>query len=152
MNFNIEDDIEIEEKVHNFDDVEAMSAIENEIEVMTALIKKSKGPELDFYKTKLENYSRSVAAATTKYEADALVREFETRLPDHTISLRKAREESLGDRVSLYEVHGEVVRNALRRGERLPSLQGPARIEDPLTALIKTSQSLARRMSAVRSR
>lgn len=55
MNFNIEDDIEIEEKVHNFDDVEAMSAIENEIEVMTALIKKSKGPELDFYKTKLEN-------------------------------------------------------------------------------------------------
>ena len=101
-------------------------------------------------KTKLENYSRSVAAATTKYEAEALVREFETRLPDHTISLRKAREESLGDRVSLYEVHGEVVRNALRRGERLPSLQGPARIEDPLTALIKTSQSLAR-IDAMRS-
>ncbi len=101
-------------------------------------------------KTKLENYSRSVAAATTKYEADALLKEFEARLPDHTVSLRKAREESLGDRVSLYEVHGEVVRNALRRGERLPSLQGPARIEDPLTALIKTSQSLAR-MDALRS-
>jgi hypothetical protein len=101
-------------------------------------------------KTKLENYSRSVAAATTKYEADALLKEFQTRLPDHNVSLRKAREESLGDRVSLYEVHGDVVRNALRRGERLPSLHGPARLEDPLTALIKTSQSLAR-MDALRS-
>ena len=101
-------------------------------------------------KTKLENYSRTVAAASTKYEADALLQEFQTRYPNQKITLRKAREESLADRVSLYEVHGDVVRNAMRRGERLPSLNGLAKVEDPLTALIKTSQSLAR-MDAMRS-
>jgi len=118
-----------------------IDAVPNELNVNGYLIQD---------KTKLENYSRTVAAASTKYEADALLTEFQRRYPDQKVTLRKAREESLSDRVSLYEVHGDIVRNAMRRGERLPSLNGPARIEDPLSALIKTSQSLAR-MDTMRS-
>ena len=101
-------------------------------------------------KTKLENYLRTVAAAKTKYEAEALRVEFERRYPDHEVRSREAKEDSISNNISLYEVHGDVVRNAMRRGERLPSLHGPARIEDALTALIKTSQSVAR-LDAARS-
>lgn len=101
-------------------------------------------------KTKLENYLRTVAAAKTKYEAEALRVEFERRYPDHEVRSREAKEDSISNNISLYEVHGDVVRNAMRRGERLPSLHGPARVEDALTALIKTSQSVAR-LDAARS-
>ena len=91
---------------------------------------------------KLKNYAQTIAAASTKIEIDALKKEFERRHPDFEVVARKATE-SLKDRVSLYEVHGDVVRNAMKKGEQLPSLNGLAKIEDPLTSLINTSRSLA---------
>ncbi len=91
---------------------------------------------------KLKNYSKTIAAASTKIEIDALKKEFERRHPDYEVVSRKATE-SLKDKISLYEVHGDVVRNAMKKGQQLPSLHGLAKIEDPLTSLIKSSRSLA---------
>ena len=91
---------------------------------------------------KLKNYYKTVAAASTKIEIDALKKEFERRHPDYDVVSRKATE-SLNDKISLYEVHGDVVRNAMKKGQQLPSLHGLAKIEDPLVSLIKTSRSLA---------
>jgi hypothetical protein len=42
---NTQDDIEMEETVHDNDKMVAMSVIENEMDVMKVLIKKSKGHE-----------------------------------------------------------------------------------------------------------
>lgn len=60
---NTEDDIEMEETVHDNDKMVAMSVIENEMEVMQALIKKSKGHEQEFYQDKLGSleFSKSVS-------------------------------------------------------------------------------------------
>jgi hypothetical protein len=91
---------------------------------------------------KLKNYYKTVAAASTKIEIDALKKEFERRHPDYDVVSRKATE-SLNDKISLYEVHGDVVRNAMKKGQQLPSLHGLAKIEDPLVSLIKSSRSLA---------
>lgn len=91
---------------------------------------------------KLKNYKRAVAAASTKIEIAALKKEFEQRYPDYEVRERKATE-SLNDQVSLYEVHNDVIRSAMKKGEQLPSLYGLAKIEDPLTSLIKSSRSLA---------
>jgi hypothetical protein len=91
---------------------------------------------------KLKNYSKTIAAASTKIEIEALKKEFERRHPDYDVVSRKATE-SLNDKISLYEVHGDVVRNAMKKGQQLPSLHGLAKIEDPLVSLIKSSRSLA---------
>lgn len=90
----------------------------------------------------LKNYKQAVAAASTKIEIDALKKEFEQRYPDYEVRDRKATE-SVKDQVSLYEVHNDLIRSAMKKGEQLPSLYGLAKIEDPLTSLIKSSRSLA---------
>ena len=46
---NTEDDIEMEETVHDNDKMVAMSVVENEMEVMKVMIKRSKGHEQEFY-------------------------------------------------------------------------------------------------------
>ncbi len=52
----------MEETVHDNDKMVAMSVIENEMDVMKVLIKKSKGHEQQFYHDKLESleFSKSV--------------------------------------------------------------------------------------------
>lgn len=92
----------------------------------------------------LSNYKKTIAAAKTKYEAEVLQKEMQLRYPEHTVESRGAREDNYNDHASMYEVHGDVVRNAMRRGERLPSVNGPARVEDPMTALLKTTRATAR--------
>lgn len=92
----------------------------------------------------LSNYSKTLAAAKTKFEAETLVKEMQLRHPDHEVSFRSAREDNYNDHANMYEIHGDVVRNAMRRGERLPSINGLARIEDPMTALLKTTRATAR--------
>ena len=52
---NTEDEIEMEEVVHDNDKMVAMSVIENEMAVMQVLIKKSKGNEKEFYSDKLSS-------------------------------------------------------------------------------------------------
>lgn len=46
------DEIDLEEQLHDPEDMVAMSVIENEHALMTELIKKAKGSEKDFYASK----------------------------------------------------------------------------------------------------
>jgi hypothetical protein len=55
LDFNVEDDVEMEEQVHDNDKMVAMGVIENEMEVMKTLIKHSSGAEKDFYQDKLSS-------------------------------------------------------------------------------------------------
>jgi hypothetical protein len=59
---NVDDEIEMEEVVHENDKMVAMSVVENEMEVMRVLIKRSKGHEKEFYEDKLSSleFSKSV--------------------------------------------------------------------------------------------
>lgn len=93
---------------------------------------------------KLSNYTKTVAAAKTRFEAETLVKEMQLRHPNHKVELRSAREDNYNDHATMYEIHGDVVRNAMRRGDRLPSVNGLARIEDPMIALLKTTRATAR--------
>lgn len=49
LNFNLDDDIEMEENIHDSEKMISMSIIENEMEVMQALIKATRGDERGFY-------------------------------------------------------------------------------------------------------
>jgi hypothetical protein len=62
LNFNVDDDIEMEEQVHDNDKMVAMSIVENEMEIMKNLIKASSGLEKQFYEDKLSSleFSKSV--------------------------------------------------------------------------------------------
>ncbi len=52
---NTDDDTEMEETIHDYDKMVAMSVIEAEIELMQDYIKKLKGPEKDLYNDKMSN-------------------------------------------------------------------------------------------------
>jgi hypothetical protein len=96
---------------------------------------------------RLRTYTRTVAAAKTEYEAKLLQKELQAKNPDNVIRYRADRGASFGRIIDDYEAHGDVLRNAMERGERLPSIDGPAPIEDRLVSLVKTTQTLARQNS-----
>ena len=52
---NTDDDIEMEEVIHDYDKMCSMSVIEEEINLIKSFIKKTSGEEKGFYQTKLEN-------------------------------------------------------------------------------------------------
>lgn len=93
---------------------------------------------------KLRNYSMTKAAARNEREAEALKKEFQEMYPDHTIEVRPERTDNFGQLVSDYKVYNELFRHSMKRGERLPSRNGPARIEDRLLSEINTVKTLSR--------
>lgn len=49
------DEIEMEEAIHDLDKIMSMSVIEHELTVLQDIIKKTKGDEKDFFKDKFDN-------------------------------------------------------------------------------------------------
>jgi hypothetical protein len=49
LKINMDDDIEVEEIVHDHDKMTSMTVIENEINLMSTLIKKASGHDKDFF-------------------------------------------------------------------------------------------------------
>lgn len=97
--------------------------------------------------TRLRTYTKTVAAAKTEYEAKLLQKELQAKNPLSVVRYRADRGASFGRIIDDHEAHGDVLRNAMERGERLPSIDGPAPIEDRLVSLVKTTQTLARQNS-----
>jgi hypothetical protein len=98
-------------------------------------------------KQRLSNYTEAIAAASTKYEAKALLDELQNKYKgqDVTITLRAAREDNFGTVLNDYEVHGQILRHAQQRGEHLPTINGRrAKVEDPLGTLVATISQLTR--------
>lgn len=96
---------------------------------------------------RLANYKEAIAAASTRYEAEILLKEMKAAYEgqDIDIVLRPAREDNFGNILEDYEVHGQILRHAQQRGEHLPTVNGGrARIEDPLGTLVATVTQLTR--------
>jgi hypothetical protein len=93
---------------------------------------------------RLRTHTETVASAKTQYEANILRKEFESRYPNHIVKDRPDRGASYGRIIDESEAHSNLLRNAMQRGEKL---EGTGTIEDRLTTLIDTSQSLARQNS-----
>jgi len=91
-----------------------------------------------------DNYSQIAGATRTRKEAELLKREFENKYSDKVISIKQDRSVNFNTIVEDLEARAQLNRNAMQRGERLPSLNGPARVEDRLNTLVKTVQSLSR--------
>jgi hypothetical protein len=93
---------------------------------------------------KLRNYSKTVGAAKNEYEARQIAKQAQADNPNHVVTVRPERQDTFGKVVTDYQVHNQMFKQSQKRGERLPSLHGPARIEDRLASLVKTAQSLSR--------
>ena len=97
----------------------------------------------------LATLAKSIAAASSKKEAEALKAEFMAsgKYPDveYKIDVRAAREGDFGTILKDYELHGSSLSHAKKRGEHLPSSKNTlAKLEDPLLTLNKTVNELTR--------
>ncbi|CDW72042.1 UNKNOWN [Stylonychia lemnae] len=68
LNCNFDDDIEVEEQVHDNDKMNAMSVIENEMNIMKKFIANSSGLEKSFYEDKLSTleFAQSIGILTAE--------------------------------------------------------------------------------------
>jgi len=98
----------------------------------------------------LTEFTQTKAAARTEAEADALALQLQKDFPEHNIKVRPERQESWGRVLTDFSIHQEMLRHSMKRGERLPSSNGPARIEDRMKTLISTTNTLSR-MGAFRA-
>lgn len=98
----------------------------------------------------LRAFAETRAAARTEVEAIKLGEELQAKNPDHVISVRPERSENFGRVITDYQIHQELLSHSMKRGEILPSINGPARIEDRMVTLINTTNSIAR-MGAMRA-
>jgi hypothetical protein len=98
-------------------------------------------------RTVLATLANTVAAASSKAEAEALKAEFMAKYPasKFDVSIRAARENDFGTLLKDYELHGSSLNHAKKRGEHLPSANNTlAKLEDPLLTLNKTVSELTR--------
>ena len=95
-------------------------------------------------KQRLSTHSKVVGTAKNEFEAKKLQEFFQKKYPDHVVDYRPDRGADYGRIADDMEAHGELLRNAMQRGERLTSVNGPAPVEDRLVTLVNTTRSLQR--------
>lgn len=96
---------------------------------------------------RLRNLTRTIAAGITKQDIKKLEVEIKAKYPTSVVQARQDKDISFNRIMADQEANQEILRNALERGERLPTLNGPAPIEDRLTSLVKSVQTLTRQNS-----
>lgn len=94
----------------------------------------------------LRNYSQFVGAAKDGLEAAKLKEHFEKQreYKDYTVDFVPDRDVQYGRVIEEMSAHGNLLHNAMKRGDRLRSLEGPAPIEDRLVTMINTVRSIAK--------
>lgn len=92
----------------------------------------------------LASYTQVKAAAKTKHEAMKLQEQLQENYPDHIVSAIPERQDNFGRVMTDYGIHQENLKHSMKRGERLPSLNGPARLEDRMVTLINTTAAQAK--------
>jgi hypothetical protein len=90
------------------------------------------------------NHTKTKAAARTEEEANQIKSQLEETYPDHVIEVRPERQDTFGKLVADYEVQHEMLIQSKRRGEKLPSLNGDARLEDRLVSATNLAGALGR--------
>ena len=92
----------------------------------------------------LAEFVKTVGAGRTRQEAEQFAAQLEAEFPDGTLKVREAAE-NVGD-ASLddYRMFRETVNNIKQRGERLRTIHGFSRLEDPLESFSDTTRTLTR--------
>lgn len=100
-------------------------------------------------KERLRNLTRTLGAGVTSLEANKLKREFVAKYPEdlYEVIVRSDKDITFNRIMADQETHQEILRNAMTRGERLQTLNGPAPIEDRLTSLVSSVETLTRQNS-----
>src|SRR3990167_2261597 len=112
-----------------------VDVIPNQLKVDGILVKEPKV---------LEKYVQTKAADKTEAGAWKAAAEIQTLYPEHKVTVRPERQDNFGQVVSDYSVHNELYRHSIKRGDRLPSSSGKARIEDYLVSELRTMKTLSR--------
>lgn len=95
-------------------------------------------------KADLASHSKTIAAAATKADADKLAARLAKEYPDMQVGVKAERADVDDAILTDYKVYKDVMEHSRKRGERLPTLDGKARLENPLEALWGTIQSSVR--------
>lgn len=95
-------------------------------------------------KTIKDKYTSTIGAGATRQEAEALMNKLQKEFPDHTLDIKAERADVNDTVLTDYKVYKEVMEHSKKRGDRLPTMDGFARLEDPLEALWKNIQSSVR--------
>lgn len=92
----------------------------------------------------LRNYKKAVAMAGTRSELEDLMVRMQKEDPNATYLFRR-EEKDINDKIIHdSEVYDTYLKEVHRRGDRLPSLDRPAEIEDVMVALTKTIRSVSK--------
>lgn len=91
----------------------------------------------------LRKYTRTVAASKNEAEGNLIIENIRSNYPDATLHVRPDRQDTFGKVIDGMEIHGQILQQAQRRGERLPGLDGPAPLEDRLVTMVNMSKALA---------
>ena len=92
--------------------------------------------------TRLANYTEIIGAGATRKEAQKLAEAFSAKYPDHELTIKQDNAVNFNTVVNDLQTADNLNRHAMKRGERLPTLTGPARVEDRMVTLHKTIRSL----------
>lgn len=92
----------------------------------------------------LREHAQTIAASRTFRDGETIIQGMKDSYPNHNLQTRAERRDTHGVITAEMKVHTEMFKQAKRRGERLPSLNGPARIEDRLASAVKMAKSLSR--------
>lgn len=98
----------------------------------------------------LRQYAETRAAARNEAEANKIREQLIEENPDSVIEVRPERSENFGRVLTDHNIHQQMLSHSMKKGDRLPSLNGPARLEDRMVTLINTTNSIAR-MGATRA-
>lgn len=92
----------------------------------------------------LRKYTKTIAAESTKKDALTLMAKLQKEYPDHVIDWKRERSDASTSILTDHQVFKEILDHSRKRGERLPTLYGKARLENPLEALWSTVQKTVR--------
>ena len=98
----------------------------------------------------LDSHVATKGADITKRGAEKLAAEFQALYPNHIVKVRPERQDNFGQIVTDYKIYNELYRHSMKRGDRLPSSTGLARIDDYLVSELNSIKTLSR-LEAMRS-
>lgn len=94
--------------------------------------------------SELNRFTKTIGAGATRKEAEMLMRKLEQEFPDHKLDIKADRSDAATSIITDHAVYKEMLDHSRKRGERLPTLYGKARLENPLEALSRSVQSTVR--------
>lgn len=91
-----------------------------------------------------KDHTRTVAAARTEADGDIMVERLKKQYPDDELTVVRERADTGDAIVTDYKVYKEMVDYGKTRGDRLPTIDGFSRLEDPFVAMSSRAQTVAR--------